>query len=337
MPLAEGDLPQGGRTALLYRYRTGRTSRTHHASYGYGRTSALTAEDVAQRRRCEGVRRKMRRMAAGILLVVLAGCRPTSHVAVPSPTPPAAAEVVRVNGLEVPVPSGWHKGVLLCEGPQDHSVNVDAKPGGASCPVFQPPTTPPTEVTVHEGYQPQSYGVTGFRGRRIVWQGQPAWTLSYAVKGVTTEELWLPWLNALVEAESTDAKQAHDLAFSGRPVVTRSLVTMSRVTSVLVQPWPQTGSRVNLARTFRAAADVAIILHDLRAVPPTSDPTRACSPTFALTAANITLIAPGGNVQQTFQARFGCGLLLGGTGTAGSLAGSALRRDLRRLLPSSGL
>jgi hypothetical protein len=277
----------------------------------------------------------MRQMVAVLVLVALAGCRPTSHVTVPSHTRTAPTEVVRVKGLEMPVPSGWHTGVLLCVAPQDHSVNVDAKPGGASCPVFQPPTTIPTEVTVHEGYQPQNYGVTGFRGRRTVWQGQPAWTLSYAVKGVTTQELWLPWLNALVEAQSTDAKRAHDLAFSGRPAVAGSLVTMPRVTSVLIQPWPHTGSRTNLARRLRTAADVDLIVHDLRAVPLTTDPARDCSPVFELAAANITLVGPG-NAQQTYQARFDCGLVIGGTGTAGQLAKSALRHDLRRLLPTAG-
>jgi hypothetical protein len=244
--------------------------------------------------------------------------------------------VVRVNGLEYPVPSGWSRATLFCAGPQQHTVNVEANRGGASCPFMARPKPPPTAVTILEQYRPQSYGGT-VRGSRLTWMGQPAWTASYRAEGATTVILSLPWLNATVEAQSIDAGEAHRLAFGGRPDVQEQLVPSTPVTAVSVQPWPHAGDGVANFRTLRQPEDVMTIVNDLRLLAVTTDPRKACDAgTFDHMSANITLLS-GGHASRIYQARFDCGLIIGGTGRAGLIGTSPLRRDLRRLVPNSGL
>ncbi|MCU1624863.1 MAG: hypothetical protein JWL79_3708, partial [Frankiales bacterium] len=209
-------------------------------------------------------------------------------------------------------------------------------PGGASCPYIKRPIPPPTAVTVREQYQPQNFGGT-VRGTRLVWMGQPAWTASYEVDGATTVILSLPWLNATVEAQSTDSDEAHQLAFGGRPLVQQHLVASTAITSVAVQPWAHAGDGVAHYRILRRPQDVQTIVNDLRSLAVTTDPRRACNESgFDPMSANITLSSPG-QPARTYQARFDCGLVIGGTGNAGIVGTSRLRHDLRRLVLDSGL
>ena len=317
-------------------------------THGHAKPGAFAPKADADRkpeRGASGTRHYGGLWIAVSAFALLASC--TGHGGVngrSAPTPsnsltasPASQQiVVRVNGLEYPVPSGWSRATLFCAGPQQHTVNVEATPGGASCPVTQRPKPPPTAVTILEQYRPQSYGGS-VRGSRLTWMGQPAWTASYRAEGATTVILSLPWLNATVEAQSTDADEAHRLAFGGRPEVPEQLVPSTTVTSVSVQPWPHAGDGVANFRTLRLPEDVMTIVNDLRLLAVTTDPRKACDAVaFDHLSANITLISRG-HASRTYQARFDCGLIIGGTGKAGLIGTSPLRRDLRRLVPNSGL
>jgi len=195
----------------------------------------------------------------------------------------------------------------------------------------QPPTT---AVVLDTLYGPQLG--PAWAGQRVLWQGQPAWLSQETTRSRATATLTLPWLNAVVIAQSGDQATARALLdrIAARPGV--GLEVPQAAARVFIQSFTgHDGDHQRRNATVTKQSDVQRLLADLRSLPTTTSARAACDGTWDPATATLTVRGPRG--ERTYAARFGrCHQVMAGTGVAASTDGRLLA-DIRRLVPNSGL
>jgi hypothetical protein len=237
------------------------------------------------------------------------------------------------NGIAFLLPTGWAVTRPHCGPPANHTVVIGIWTG--SCPgSVAGSQAATTGVTLTRLYGRQ-YALS-WPGHRVTWQGQPAWLARQDRAGITMITLSLPWLNAVVAAQSGDPGVARSLL---KRVVSRPrdrLAVPANASVVFVQSLAGTdgdGQRRNARVTQPKVVDR--LLEDLRKLRPVTSPARACNRSWWPNTAVLTV--SGAGTARTYAVRFDrCGLVLAGTGEAGETS-QRLESDIRRLVPNSGL
>jgi hypothetical protein len=290
-------------------------------------------------------RRRARVASATVLALVVAGSAAwalgsardhRAEVAItPTPTPTATAAppagTIAFNGIWLRVPKGWTVGsVPLCGFSPDRTVAVST---GAQlavpCPMQPPPKVAPRTLLVDDLYGWDR--ALGWDGTRTTWHGQPAWISTQLYETVTEVQLTLPWLNAAVTATAPDRAAALRLLDSVVPHPDAAdLGVPDRADAVEVTSFPAVNASGTLFRTHvTRAADVAVLLADLRSGAPVVGGAAACAPNTSYDSAVLTVRSA--ESFRTFDAVFGgCQQVAGGTGHAAHV-GPQLRQDVVRL------
>jgi hypothetical protein len=275
--------------------------------------------------------------------VVLLGIAASSCAASPSDQPAGAgskisrsspSRTVTLEGIAFRVPDDWRVADPGCGELADHTVVVGFHYG--SCPAMVGHPRPTTAVRLTAVYGRQF--ALRWRGHRTTWRQQPAWLSHARSRGLTTYQLTLPWLNAVVWAQSGDPVQAKALLqrVEQRAGTATGLDVPRSASAVFIQSLPGhdgDGLQRNAAITRRR--DVHRMLEDLRALEPVSDSATACDGSWWPDTAVVTVRGRAG--ARTYAARFdSCGLTVAGTGSA-AVTSARLMADIRRLVPDSGL
>ena len=243
------------------------------------------------------VRRRTRIVAvAGLLVAVTAlpgGARQASSMGPRPTTRSSGAKLVSLGGITFALPKGWRVARPVCGQPDDHTVTIGFT--SASCPgtLPQPPTT---AVVLDTLYGPQLG--PAWAGQRVLWQGQPAWLSLETTRSRATATLTLPWLNAVVIAQSGDQATARAVLdrIAARPGV--GLEVPQAAVSVFIQSFTgHDGDHQRRNATVTKQGDVQRLLADLRSLPTTTSAQAACDGTWDPAAATLTVRGPRGNAR----------------------------------------
>ena len=259
--------------------------------------------------------------------------------ATPAPDPTTAPRSVTYQGVSIAPPAGWTTEQASCTQPAHRTVVIGTWIGG--CP--QEPVTgvPAAALSVRALYGPLSTSTgpqfaLGWQGKRITWDGEPAWLLESTQQDVATAVLALPWANALVTARASESASARELLDRVSVRIGDGLAVPATASSVTIESLAGPVSDGQQRRaTVTNAADVARLLNDLRSLAPLRSAQQACDGSSLLDTAVLTVSWPGG--QRAYAARFGqCAQVIAGTGNAAHTNANLLD-DIRRLVPNSGL
>jgi hypothetical protein len=251
---------------------------------------------------------------------------PTANV--PSAT---AQRPVDFNGVTMTVPAGWTVVQPHCGPPASDTVVIGRWTG--SCPA-SPDHQVTTGVSLTSLYGRQ-YALN-WPGRRLTWHGQPAWLARDSQHGTTTFTLTLPWLNAVVAAQSGNPGQARSLLdlVAARPQP--GLAVPAHASSVFIQSLAgRDGDHQQRDAKITNPKDIRRLLSDLRHLPLVASPARACNGSWWPSTAMLSVHTASHT--RTYATRFdNCGLVIAGTGSAGETS-QRLESDIKRLVPTSGL
>jgi hypothetical protein len=256
-----------------------------------------------------------------------------------SAQPSQAANVVKLNGVAVTLPAGWHEAdPTLCGPAEANTVTRYPKPMPvAPCPRLLGTQKDVPSIQLVAMFGP--WGANASGGTRTTWDGQPAWVTQATATGRTpapgsteplTTALTLPWLNVTVVARVADAATMKQLLGHVSALPQSDLAVPASASSMSVG-YASLGQQT---RTSKSAAVITATLSALRELPAMSEPEACQAPT--------TLGPVAGAVVVTFQTHTGqvsflvnsapCDQVTSGTGVAGK-ADDALRSALSQVPP----
>lgn len=284
-------------------------------------------------------RRAQSRAAFGgaLLVVVIASVaalvsahKPRSNVVADDSSTPRG---VSFNGVVFDLPHGWTVAKPSCGTLPDKTVTVGT--WDSSCGASLP-QTPTTAVQLTDLFGPQR--LLGALGTPIDWHGQDRGMLNEEQRGdLHVVTLYLPRLNAVISAQSSDLSTARHLTLDdahAQEVPDPGL--LADTDHVFIQSFAGTdGDGLNRSATITNTEDIAAITGDLRALPTLDRMTPLCDPSQSPQSATITLTK--GDQTQTFAARFDdCAQVTSGNGEVSSST-AELHADVNRLVPNSGI
>jgi hypothetical protein len=266
------------------------------------------------------------------------GSSPSSSSSSTSAAATQAANVVKLNGVAVTLPTGWFEAApTLCGSAAANSVTSYSKPMPlAACPRLATQKDDPS-IQLVAMFGP--WGAYGWGGTRTTWDGQPAWVTKETATGRTpaagsteplTTTLALPWLNVTVVVAAPDAATTKQLLGHIFALPRPDLAVPASASSMSIG-YASVSQRT---RTSKSAALITETLSALRELPAMSEPEACQAPT--------TLGPVAGAVVVTFQTHTGpvsflvssapCDQVTSGTGVAGK-ADDALRTALSQVRP----
>lgn len=251
------------------------------------------------------------------------------------PTTRTASAPVRrsvdFHGISVSLPAGWSVGRPHCGPPANDTVVVGRWTG--SCPAG-PGDQVTTGVSLTSLYGRQF--ALSWPGHRLTWQGQPAWLARHSQHGTITDTLTLPWLNAVVAAQSGNAGRARSLLdlVAARPEP--GLAVPAHASSVIIESLAgRDGDHQHRGAKITNPKDIRRLLSDLRDLPLVTSPARACNGSWWPSTAILSVHTAGHT--RAYAARFdSCGLVIAGTGSAGETS-QQLESEVTKLVPNSAL